>query len=195
MSDLRRMLLRGERKIGVWGTGYIGFSTMANFAAQGVTCVGTDVSESVVKAINDGRMPVPNLEYWLGFDTKYLVQSGMLRATVEWRELLNPEFAVHMIAVPTERGDRPWDGALSDVVSKIAKQETDGPPLVIVESTLTPKKTDSLIIRTLEENDRRVGTDSCLSRTDKPRRAEWSSGGMRSRGSEQPVFNRCSCAE
>ena len=41
--ELRRQLLEGKKKIAVWGTGYIGFSTMANFASEGVTCVGTDV--------------------------------------------------------------------------------------------------------------------------------------------------------
>jgi len=65
-SQLRKQLLEGERKIAVWGTGYIGFSTMVNFAAQGVTCVGTDISDSIVSTINDGKIPVPNMEYWLG---------------------------------------------------------------------------------------------------------------------------------
>jgi len=161
MRQLRKQLLEGQRKVGVWGTGYIGFSTMANFAAQGVSCVGTDISDAVVSAINNGRMPVPDMEYWLGFDTNYLVESGMMSATKDWRRLLTSEFAVHMIAVPTEKEDKPWDGALQDVISKISTQETNPqePPLIIVESTLTPKKTDSLIIPILESKGLRVGED------------------------------------
>jgi nucleotide sugar dehydrogenase len=164
MLNTRKRLLSGERKLAVWGTGYIGFSTMANFSAQGVSCVGTDILESIVTAINQGRNPVPNMEFWLGFDTKYLVHSGMMRATKEWQELLAPEFAVHMIAIPTEKEDTPWDGALEDVCRKIGQRKTgsDDPALVIIESTLTPNKTDTLVIPTLERNGLRVGKDVLL---------------------------------
>jgi len=164
MSSLRRQLLEGRRKIGVWGCGYIGFSTMANFAARGVVCVGTDISPAIVSSINSGRSPVANMEYWLGFDTKYLAQSGMMSATEDWQRLLDPEFAVHMIAIPTEKGDKPWDGALEDVTNKIAQRvsKPDEPGLVIIESTLTPKKTDGLVIPILESHHIEVGKDILL---------------------------------
>ena len=164
MQDLRRQLLEGERKIAVWGTGYIGFSTMANFAAEGVMCVGTDVSERIVSAINSGKTPVPNMEYWLGFDPKYLVDSGMMSATRDWQKLLNSEFAVHMIAIPTEKEDKPWDGALADVMSKISSNapKSGDPSLVIIESTLTPNKTDELVIPIFEKNGISVGKDAFL---------------------------------
>jgi nucleotide sugar dehydrogenase len=163
MQQLRRQLLEGERKIAVWGTGYIGFSTMANFAAEGVTCVGTDVSERIVSAINSGKTPVPNMEYWLGFDPKYLVDSGMMSATLDWKKLLNSEFAVHMIAIPTEKEDKPWDGALADVMNKISSNaKSGGPPLVIIESTLTPNKTDQLVIPIFVKNGVTVGRDAFL---------------------------------
>ena len=134
---------------------------MANFAAQGVRCVGTDVSESIVDSINNGKIPVPNMEYWLGFDTKYLVTSGTMKATNDWKSVLQPDFAVHMIAVPTEKADKPWDGALEDVITKIATNvnRVDKPPLVIIESTLTPNKTDTLVIPIFEGNSLKVGKD------------------------------------
>jgi nucleotide sugar dehydrogenase len=161
MRNLKRLLLTGERKIAVWGTGYIGFSTMASFAAQGVNCLGTDISESIVSTINEGRMPVPNLEYWLGFDPSYLVRTGIMSATTDWRKLLTHEFAVHMIAIPTEKEDKPWDGALEDVTGKIAQNLPDStdPPLVIIESTLTPKMTDELVIPSFERRGIHVGED------------------------------------
>jgi nucleotide sugar dehydrogenase len=161
MPTLRRLLLGGERNIAVWGTGYVGFSTMASFAAQGVMCAGTDISESVVSTINQGRMPVPNMEYWLGFDSGYLVRTGTMSATTDWRRLLTPEFAVHMLAIPTEKEDKPWDGALEDVTKKIAGNipKSKDPPLIIIESTLAPKKTDELVIPIFERNGIRVGKD------------------------------------
>ena len=162
--ELRRQLLGGEKKVAVWGTGYIGFSTMANFAAQGVSCVGTDISENIVSTINAGKTPVPNMEYWLGFDTKYLVQAGMMTATVDWKRVLAADFAVHMIAIPTEKEDEPWDGALEDVINKIGAYPSNSTerPLVIIESTLTPNKTDELVIPVLEGKGLHVGEDVLL---------------------------------
>jgi nucleotide sugar dehydrogenase len=137
---------------------------MANFAAEGVTCVGTDVSERIVSTINSGKTPVPNMEYWLGFDPKYLVDSGIMSATLDWKKLLSPEFAVHMIAIPTEKEDKPWDGALADVINKISGNvpRSGDAPLVIIESTLTPNKTDRLVIPTIEKNGLTVGKDVSL---------------------------------
>jgi nucleotide sugar dehydrogenase len=148
MSELRKHLLSGHSKVAVWGTGYIGFSTMANFAAAGVTCVGTDVSAEIVTSINQGRLPVANLEYWLGYDPKYLVDSKMMSATTDWKTLMTREFGVHMISIPTEKGEKPWDGALEDVITKIASnyRSLTQPSVVIIESTLTPNKTDRLVI-------------------------------------------------
>jgi nucleotide sugar dehydrogenase len=160
--QIRKKLVEGECKVAIWGTGYIGFSTMANFAAQGVSCVGTDVSESVVATIQDGRIPVPNMEYWLGFDTKYLVENGVMKATTDWKQLLEKTFAVHMVAIPTEKEDKPWDGALEDVIRKIANNYSKTrpePAIVVIESTLTPGKTDELVIPILSKAGLIVGKD------------------------------------
>jgi len=163
-QQLRRELLVGEKKVAVWGTGYIGFSTIANFAAAGVTCVGTDISERIVSTINAGKPPVPNMEYWLGFDPKYLTDSGMMKATVDWKSVLTSEFPVHMIAIPTEKEDKPWDGALQDVMTKIATHipKSGDRPLVIIESTLTPNKTDQLVMPIFEKQGIAVGKDVFL---------------------------------
>jgi len=137
---------------------------MANFAAAGVTCLGTDVSNEIVSLINQGLIPVSNMEYWLGFDTKYLVESRMMSCTNDWKKLLTRDFAVHMIAIPTEKGEKPWDGALEDVITKIASNFSllDKPSLVIVESTLTPNKTDNLIIPIFKKYGIKLGKDVIL---------------------------------
>jgi UDP-N-acetyl-D-mannosaminuronate dehydrogenase len=118
--SLRKQLLSGENKVAVWGAGYIRFSTMANFASMGVRCVGTDVSTDIVDLINTGKVPVPNMEYWLGFDAVPLAKSGIMRATTDRKELIEREFAVHLIAIPTEKGENPWAGGLEDVASKLS---------------------------------------------------------------------------
>lgn len=137
---------------------------MANFAAAGVSCVGTDVSDAIVAMINEGKIPVPNMEYWLGYNTKYLVESHMISATTNWKQLLTEEFPVHMISIPTEKGEKPWDGALEDVITKIASnhKRLPRPTVVIIESTLTPNKTDRLVIPIFKKHGVEVGKDLVL---------------------------------
>lgn len=160
--ELKEKVLSGEKKIAVWGTGFIGFTTMANFARNGASCVGYDIDSNKVKTINGGKIPIENLEYWLGFEIKDLVNSGLMRATDDWKEIIDKDIAVHFVAIPTEKGGEPYDDILIDVVKKLSKlkdAKPDKPPLVIVESTLTPGRSDSVVLPIFRENGIDVGTD------------------------------------
>ena len=163
LESIREQLLQGEKSVGVWGTGYIGYSTMANFAFNGVKCLGTDVIQEKVDIINKGLIPIENFEKWLGFDVKPLAESGLLKATSDWKALLKPEIALHMIAIPTEKDGKPYDAILEDVIRKIATLKPGSQPiLVIIESTLTPGRTDKVVIPILEKAGLRVGKDILL---------------------------------
>ena len=157
---IAEQLLAGRKKIAVWGTGYIGYSSMAAFASRGVSCVGADIKQEVVDQINHGQIPVPNLEYWLGFHPGVYVKTGLVRATTNWKELLSPEFKVHLICVPTESVNEPSLVALQDVVRKIAKGGKGAEPrLIMIESTLTAGTTDKMVIPEFERENLKVGTD------------------------------------
>lgn len=159
---LREQLLSGEHKVAVWGTGFIGFTTLANFAHNGVKCIGCDVEHGKVSMINRGEIPIDNLEYWLGFETKELVRSGLMHATTDWRSLLDPDIAVHFVCVPTEREGKPYDDILLDVTRKLTKlkrKKGGRPPLIIVESTLTPGRSDQIVLPILKDAGIKVGRD------------------------------------
>ncbi|TET49657.1 MAG: nucleotide sugar dehydrogenase [Dehalococcoidia bacterium] len=159
---MKEKLLSGEKSIGVWGIGYIGYSSMAYFASKGVKCLGMDIDAGKVEKINKGILPIPNIEYWLGFDTKPLVTSGMMRATTEWQQLISEDIPVHLICIPTEKDELPYDGVLIDVMEKLAafnKESMKSPPLVIIESTLTPNTTEKTIIPAFEKKGAKVGRD------------------------------------
>lgn len=72
--NLKQELLNGTKYMGIWGIGYIGFSSMANFAAKGVRCIGTDIDQRKVNEVNKGNMPIENIEFWLGFNTNPIFQ-------------------------------------------------------------------------------------------------------------------------
>ena len=159
---IREQLLSGKKKIGIWGTGFIGFTTLANFAHNGVRCVGYDVEEKKISDINSGIIPIENLEYWLGFETKNLVESGLIRGTTDWKDMLDKDIIAHFVAVPTEKGGEPYDDILIDVINKMANLKdvhADSPPLIIVESTLTPGRSDSIVIPLFKKHGASVGKD------------------------------------
>lgn len=80
--------------ISVIGLGYIGLPTAAMFASHGVNTIGVDVSEHVVKTINDGRIHIiePNLADMV----ENTVMAGRLKASLK----VQPADA-YILAVPT----------------------------------------------------------------------------------------------
>ena len=171
--DSKRALLAGNRKIGIWGVGHIGYSTMSHFAERGVQCIGYDIDEQKVEQINTGEVPICAMDYWLGFNPKFLYEHGVARATRDWRELVASNVTTHFVCVPTERNGEPFLEPLRDVCHKIAngarENSFDDTPLVIIESTLTPSTTDRVIIPVFTAAGLTVGKDvliGCAPRRD-----------------------------
>ena len=105
--NYKELLKSKKFKIGVWGTGYIGLSTMVYFSKKKIKCVGYDVDEKKVKSINSGVIPLKDLQKWFGFDIKQLVKKNYLKATSNYNDLISEEFIAHFIAVPTEKNGKP----------------------------------------------------------------------------------------
>jgi len=161
MASLRDRLRNENRRIAIWGLGYLGFSSMAYFARNGIACIGTDPLEERIDDVNRGRTTIPNLAMWIGFETEPLARAGLMRATADWKELIGEDVAVHLVAVPTEHMGEPYDAPLRDVLEKIAdgRRAPGWRPLVIIESTLTPRKVDELVIPLFEREGLVVGRD------------------------------------
>ena len=160
--DLKHDLKTGKKNLAVWGLGYIGFSSIAHFAKAGVTCIGTDPIQIRVDDVNQGKATIPNLDFWLGFDTRPLARDKRMTATTHWQDVIHPDIAVHLISVPTEWNGKPHHDILIDVINKLSTYKnikTDYPPLVIVESTLTPTVADNIAIPLFKKNGMEVGKD------------------------------------
>jgi nucleotide sugar dehydrogenase len=172
MYNYREALLSGEKKIGVWGVGHIGYSTVSHFGAKGVRCIGVDVDEEKIARISRGESPIFAMDFWLGFNPGYLYRNGIVELTTDWRELISDEILAHLICIPTERDGKPYWTILEDVCSNLTHLkdvQTPYPPLVIIESTLTPNTTDDVVIPILEEAGLKVGDDilvGCAPRRD-----------------------------
>lgn len=158
--DFKKRLVDSEIRLGVWGCGYIGFTTMVNFAKEGIYSIGCDVNESVVVKISGGELHIPNLDFWIGYHIGDLVRE-MITATTDWNDMMARDVKVHLIAVPTEKEGEPWFVPLQDVMDRIAQRnvEAGNPDLIMIESTLTPGMFEQVIIRTLQAKGLEVGKD------------------------------------
>ncbi|AJE80905.1 UDP-N-acetyl-D-mannosaminuronic acid dehydrogenase [Streptomyces albus] len=145
-EEYRSDLLSGRCAVSVWGMGYIGFSTFEALRAEKVRVVGYDISSERVAALRAAGAA----------DTESPVGTPAATLTDDRAEALSPDVAVHFVAVPTERGARPHSRDLVDVLEAIveatAARPKAHPPLVIVESTLTPGTVETLLLPLLRAN-------------------------------------------
>jgi len=158
MTNYRKLLKEGQ-KIGVWGTGYIGFSSMVFFARKGIRSIGTDISVEKIETIRRGEYIFEDLKNWLKFSIKHLVDERYIEAHTDYRRLLSEDVIVHLIAVPTERQGEPFFDIIGEVVDKICEMDTDRSvkPLIIIESTLSPRTSDEFILPRFEAHGWRPG--------------------------------------
>ena len=55
----KELLKSNKKMIGIWGTGYIGLSTMVYFARENINTIGFDIDYQKVENINKGILPIP----------------------------------------------------------------------------------------------------------------------------------------
>ncbi len=142
-------LKKNKSKIAVWGTGYIGLSTMAFFSKNKIKCVGYDIDKEKVEIINSGKLPIKELKDWFGFDIKSSVNKKYLQATSDHNIFEKSSFNVHFIAIPTEKNGKPFFDILFSVLKKliiIIRKKNKIKPVIIIESTLTPQCSEKKII-------------------------------------------------
>ncbi|MGI8967826.1 MAG: UDP binding domain-containing protein [Chloroflexota bacterium] len=168
-------LQRQELVLGVWGCGHIGASAMYHFTRRGIRCVGYDSAPARVRELDQGRflttdiVPAAHLE----------ADASLVTATTRWTDLKRFRVAVHLIAVPTERGAEPSSAVLEDIMPQICEviRDTDVGgivPAVIVESTIQPTWIDTVVVPALHAAGLQPGVNVLVGAA--PRR-DWFSGG------------------
>lgn len=129
-------------RIGIFGLGYIGFSTIAWFSCAGIECVGIDIDENKVDLVNHGTIPIPDISPVLP-PQKW--DPEIVTATTDWEKVLNDdEIEAIFIAIPTERNGKPWWGPLRNVIEKMVDANYD--KLTIIESTMAVGMTDKIVL-------------------------------------------------
>ena len=149
---------RRTARIGVIGMGYVGLPLAVEFARAGFTVLGYDVSERVVKLINDGKSHIADVP---GGAVAALVKEGLLEASADPSRLT--EMDAISIAVPTPLAktrdpDMSYVVAATDTVARNARPGQ----IIVLESTTYPGTTRELLQPAMEARGLVVGRDVFL---------------------------------
>jgi UDP-N-acetyl-D-glucosamine dehydrogenase len=161
MSTKDLLLQKIERRtarVGVIGMGYVGLPLAVEFAKAGFHVIGYDISERVVKKLNDGESHIADVP---AREVAALVKKGTLVATTESSRL--SEVDAISIAVPTPLAktrdpDMSYVLAATETVARTARPGQ----IICLESTTYPGTTRETLLPAMEARGLVVGRDVFL---------------------------------
>jgi UDP-N-acetyl-D-glucosamine dehydrogenase len=144
--------------IGIVGLGYVGLPLALEFAKAGFKVIGYDVSERVVKALNEGKSHIQDVS---STELAKLVKAGKFEATTD--ESRMQEMDAVSIAVPTPLAktrdpDMTYVLAAADAIGRNCRPGI----VVVLESTTYPGTTRELMQPKLEAAGLTIGQDAFL---------------------------------
>ncbi|MEW5761072.1 MAG: nucleotide sugar dehydrogenase [Candidatus Thermoplasmatota archaeon] len=160
--ELEASLKNHEKKLGVWGCGYIGFSTMVAFANEGISVIGYDINKNVVRAINNKEHLIKDIDIFFGMKYSELISEGLIKATYNVEDMYEKRIFADFIAVPTEKDGKPHVDPLKDVLGNLRKIYKKRKGTIFIESTLYPSCTNELIIPYMEKDGLKLDKDYYL---------------------------------
>ena len=137
-------------KIAIIGIGHVGTAVGAKFAEVGHDVTGIDIDPRKIEAINSGKSPLLGSEPRLPELIASVTKSGKLKATNDYSVCKSMDVIIFAVETPFDtRRKRPLYFALRSALESVAPNVQKGSQL-IVESTLAPTTSDTLIIPILE---------------------------------------------
>ncbi|MBB2942201.1 nucleotide sugar dehydrogenase [Actinoplanes lutulentus] len=130
----------------ILGLGYVGLPLAQQATRAGLTVLGFDVDETVVRALADGRSHVDDLS---DDDVAKMVAEGFLPTTDETL-IAQARTAVICVPTPLSEGDGPDLRAVLGATSAVGRNLRPG-MLVVLESTTYPGTTDEEVRPRLEQ--------------------------------------------
>ncbi len=140
-------------KINVIGLGYIGLPTALTMAANGLSIIGTDYNEELVKTLNEGKTTFE--EKGLDELFKDAVSKG-IKFTTEYEKT-----DVYIVAVPTpydkfsKKVDACYVCSAVEQIMKVCKKGA----IIVIESTVSPGTIDKFVRPIIEEKGFKLGED------------------------------------
>ena len=162
LSTLETRIKDKTAKIAIVGLGYVGLPVAALLADKGFPVLGAEIKADRVALINKGISPIEGKEPGLSEMIKRVIESGHLRATVNFEDLSDRDLILINVETPVNDDNYPEYKALRAAVSSVGKNMRTG-ALVIIESTIMPTTMEKIVLPLLEETSgKRVGKDFYL---------------------------------
>ena len=133
--------------ISVIGQGYVGLPLSLAAAKSGFKVFGVDVNQNIVNQLNSGTTNIEDVDI---VSLKELLKNSSYSPTTDFSVVV--ESSVVLICVPTPLQDnrKPDLSYLISAVKNVGEYLSKG-SLVIIESTVTPGTTRSLVVPILEK--------------------------------------------
>ncbi len=143
---------------GVLGLGYVGLPLVVELANAGYRVLGFDVSERVVKGVNDGVSHVQDVPT---VQLAELVKSGLVEATTAMDRLSEVDAIGICVPTPLSKTKDPDVSYVIASAESVARTIRAG-QVVILESTTYPGTTRELLLPKIEAGGLKVGEDVFL---------------------------------
>lgn len=158
VTELRNKIEQKTARLAVIGLGYVGLPVAAMFADAGFDVLGVEIKSDRVEKINAGLSPIEGEEPGLAELLSRVVKSGHLRATSDYRALVNRDVILIDVETPVDDQHTPRYEALRAALKSLAPVLKPG-ALVIVESTIAPGTMSGVVQPLLEQGSGRRVND------------------------------------
>lgn len=150
LQALRKKIEEYQLTLGIIGLGYVGLPVACVFAQAGYRVIGVDVKEDRVATINKGHSPIEGEEPGLDDLLDKVVRANLFHATTHYTELAKTDVVCINVETPVGEDHKPHYEALKAACRSLGPVMKPG-MLIIVESTVAPGTTDTLVRPLLEE--------------------------------------------
>ena len=155
--DLAQRIRRREVTVAVIGLGYVGLPTAVILAEHGYLVLGGDVKDTIIRDILEGQSPLRDL----GLDdrVKSVTNAGKLQASSDVPDLVSrSDIILITVPTPTKEEHEP-DLTSIEEAGKAISRGLRRNALVVLESTVYPGVTESVLQPLLEQSGLRAGED------------------------------------
>ncbi len=132
--------------VGVVGLGYVGLPLAVEKAKAGFKTIGFDVNADKVRLVNEKHNYIGDV---VDGDLAQMVETGMLRATTEFADVVKADFIAICVPTPLDAHQQPDISYVKSSTEAIA-QHLSANTMVVLESTTYPGTTEELIKPLLE---------------------------------------------
>lgn len=153
--NLKEKIRNKTAVVGVIGLGYVGLPMAVTVARKGFKVVGVDVSEYAVTHVNSAINYIGDVD---DDELKELVQSGMLKASLDYQILTDTDVVLIAVPTPLDKYQQPDSSYIRAAVNSLAKHVSPE-TLVILESTTYPGTTEEIVVPALTANGLELGKD------------------------------------